>query len=75
MSHDFKGFYTNPIPDEHHSMWLSGLKREVFDGTFRYRIGIGFVGVVVQNLILYGTDPIPIHAKMICSRSSCFEED
>ena len=40
------------IPDERRSMWLSGLKREV--------LGIGFVGIVVQNLSVYGMEPIPI---------------
>ena len=52
MNADVAGFYTNRIPDERRSMWLSGLKREV--------LGIGFVGVVVQNLSVYGMDPIPI---------------
>ena len=59
MSDDVDGFYTNLIPNERRSMWLSGLKREVF-GAFRYRIAIGFVGIVVQNLIVYGMNPIPI---------------
>ena len=52
--------YINPIPNERRSRWLSGLKREVFGGTFQCRIGIGFVGIVVQNLIVYRMDPIPI---------------
>ena len=58
MNDDVEGFYTNPIPNERRSRWLAGLKREVFGGAFRYRIGIGFVGIVVQNLIVYGTDPL-----------------
>ena len=45
MNDDFRGFYTNPIPNERRSRWLSWLKREVFGGDFRYRIGIGFVGI------------------------------
>ena len=57
MNDDVEGLYTNPIPN---SCWLSGLKREVFGGAFRYRIGIGFVSVGVQNLIVYRMDPIPI---------------
>ena len=60
MNDDVEGFYTNPILDERSWRWLSELKREVFGGAFRYRIGIGFVGILVQNLIVYGIDPIPI---------------
>ena len=60
MNDDVEGFYTNPIPNDRRSRWLSRLQREVLGGAFRYRIGIGFVGIVVQNLIVYGMDPIPI---------------
>ena len=64
MNEDVKGFYTNPIPNERRSRWLSGLKREVFGGAFRYRIGIGFVGIVVKKLIpvpiLYQTAPLNV---------------
>ena len=60
MNDDVERFYTNPIPNGRRSRWLSGLKREVFGGAFRYRIGIGFVGIVIQNLIVCGMDPIPI---------------
>ena len=60
MNDDVEGFYTSCIPNERRSRWLSVLKREVFGGAFRYRIGIGFVGIVAQNLLLYGMDPIPI---------------
>ena len=54
MNDDVEGFcilYQN----ERRLRWLSRLKREVFGDAFRYRIGIGFGGVVVQNLIVYGT--------------------
>ena len=35
------------------------LTGKYFAGAFRYRIGIGFVGIIVQHLIVYGMDPIP----------------
>ena len=54
MNDDVEGFYTNPIPNERRSSRLSGLKREVFGGAFRHRIGIGFVGIVVKDLIVCG---------------------
>ena len=60
MNDDVEGFYTNPIPDELRKRWPSGLKREVFGGGFQYRIGIGFVGIFVQNPSGYWMDPIPI---------------
>ena len=60
MNNDVEGLYTNPISNERRSRWLSGLKKEDFGGAFRYRIGIGFVGIVVQNLIVYGMDPLSI---------------
>ena len=43
--------------------------------SFLDRIGIGFVGIVIQNLIVYGMDPIPIlyQNAPLKSRSSCFE--
>ena len=47
MNDDVEGLYNNPISIERRWRWLSGLKREVFGGAFRYRIGIGFVGIVV----------------------------
>ena len=53
MSDDVDSFYTNLIPNERRSRWLSGLKREVLGGAFRYRIGIRFVSIVVQNLIVH----------------------
>ena len=56
MNDDIEGFYTNPIPNERRSRWLSWLKREVLAELS----GIGFVGIVVRNLIVYGMDPIPI---------------
>ena len=42
------------------SRWFSGLKTAAFGRGFRYRIGIGFVAIVVQNLSGYWMDPIPI---------------
>ena len=63
MKDDVEGFYTILYPSytKRTSLrWLSGHKREVFGGAFRYRIGIGFVGIVVHNFIVYGMDPIPI---------------
>ena len=60
MNDDVERFYTNPIPNGRRSRWLSGLMREVFGGAFRYRIGIGFEGIVVQNLIVCRLDPIPV---------------
>ena len=74
MNDDVEGFYTNPIPNERRSWWLSWLKREVFGGAFRYRIGIGFVGIVVENLIVYGWILYQFYTKMLRSRWSCFEE-
>ena len=56
MNDDVEGFYTNPIPKERRSRWLSRFNREVFGGAFRYRIGIGVDGIVVQNLIVYGME-------------------
>ena len=34
--------------------------RGVSGGAFWYRIGVGFVGVVVQHLIVYGMDSLPL---------------
>ena len=77
MNDDVEGFYTNPIPNEHRSRWLSGLKCEVFGRAFQYRIGIGFVGIVVPNLIVYYTGLIlyQFYTKLLRSTSSCFAED
>ena len=74
MTDDVEGFYTNLIPNECRSRWLSGLKREAFGGAFWYRIGIGFVGIVVQNLIVHGMDPIPILYQNAPLKVVCFEE-
>ena len=57
MNDDVEGFYTNPIPNERRSRWLSWLQREVFGGAFRYRIGIGFVGIV-DVLIIFVSSKI-----------------
>ena len=46
MNDDVEDFYTNPIPNERRSRWLSWLKRGISGGAFWYRIGIAFVGIV-----------------------------
>ena len=47
------------------SKWFSGLEKEAFGGGFQYRIGRGFVGIVVRNLSGYWMDPISIHINSI----------
>ena len=60
MNDDVEGFYTilynkmnvvrGGFPGSKGGIWRR----------FPYRIGVEFVGIVVQNLIVYGMDPIPI---------------
>ena len=59
MNDDVDGFFTNPIPNERHSRWLSWLQREVFGGAFRYRFGIGFV-LIVDVLIIFVSSKIAL---------------
>ena len=56
------------------SLGLRGRYSALFGGAFRYRIGIGFVGIVVENLIVYGWILYQFYTKMLRSRWSCFEE-
>ena len=60
MSKSFASILYQISPGLLRSRRFSGLNRAAFGRGFRYRIGIGFVGIVVQNLSSYWMDPFSI---------------
>ena len=63
MNDDVEEFYTNSISNQSRCTSFEAVflgSSAIFGGGFRYRIGLGFVDFVVQNLSGYWMDPIPI---------------